>query len=129
MGLLRHGGMTGVRSGVRAVDTGSFSRAFTFGHERLLGTVAPRFQARMNEQTPVVAGAEEYAVVEYAVVAVEDSVIERHGYAKAGAGFDNSAVRGLNAALGHAVSAPFEAVAPTQRARKRAAHSAPGADA
>ena len=40
MALLRHGGMTGSSPGLRALDAGSFLRAFTFGHVRQLDAVA-----------------------------------------------------------------------------------------
>jgi hypothetical protein len=44
MGLLRHGGMERVFTGLRAPSTlGTFLRAFRFGHVRQLDAVAARF--------------------------------------------------------------------------------------
>src|SRR3954454_25250387 len=44
MGLLRHGGMDRLFSGIRAASTlGTFLRSFTFGHVRQLDSVAAEF--------------------------------------------------------------------------------------
>lgn len=123
MGLLRHGGMGRVFTGRYAPSTlGSFLRAFSFGHVRQLDAVASRFLTGLAVQTPVVAGVEEYALVD-----VDDSVIEVHGYAKAGAGYGYSGVRGLNALLATVSTTDAAPVVLAQRLRKGAAHSARGA--
>ena len=123
MALVRHGGMGRVFAHVYAPSTlGSFLREFTFGHVRQLDAVAARFLAGLAAQTPVAAG-----VAEYAMVDVDDSVIEVHGYAKAGAGFGYSGVRGLNAALATVSTGQAAPVVLAQRLRKGAAHSARGA--
>ena len=96
MALLRHGAMKKVFSACYAPSTlGSFLRAFTFGHVRQLDAVASRVLINLARATPVVKGLEEYAAVD-----VDDTIIEVHGYAKQGAGFGYTRVRGLNALLG-----------------------------
>ncbi|GAA1165807.1 hypothetical protein GCM10009584_03360 [Ornithinimicrobium humiphilum] len=95
MALLRHGAMKKVFSACYAPSTlGSFLRAFTFGHVRQLDAVASRVLTNLAHATPVVKGLDEYAVGD-----VDDTIIEVHGYAKQGAGFGYTRVRGLNALL------------------------------
>src|SRR3954468_13831945 len=97
MELLQHGGMRRVFGHAYAPSTlGSFLRAFTFGHVRQLDAVASRFIAALAGRSPLVAGVGDG---EYVLVDVDDTIIEVHGYAKQGAGFGNSGVRGLNALL------------------------------
>jgi Transposase DDE domain group 1 len=123
MGLLRHGGMSRLFAHAYAPSTlGSFLRAFTFGHVRQLDAVASRFLTALAEQTPVAAGVDEYTLVD-----VDDSIIEVHGYAKAGAGYGYSGVRGLNALMATVSTADAAPVVLAQRLRKGAAHSARGA--
>jgi hypothetical protein len=110
MALLRHGGMGGVFTNAYASSTlGSFLRSFTFGHVRQLDAVAARFLAGLGEQTPVVAGVDQAGG--YALVDVDDTIIEVHGNAKQGAGFGYTKVRGLNALI---------ATVTTKQATKRA---------
>jgi hypothetical protein len=98
MALLRHGGMARVFDRAYAPSTlGSFLRSFAFGHVRQLDAVAARFLVGLGEQTPVVAGAD--ALDRYALVDVDDTIVEVHGYAKQGAGFGYTRVRGLNALI------------------------------
>ena len=98
MALLRHGGMGRVFTNAYAPSTlGSFLRSFTFGHVRQLDAVAARFLTGLGEQTPVVAGVDQAGG--YALVDVDDTIIEVHGYAKQGAGFGYTKVRGLNALI------------------------------
>lgn len=95
MALLRHGAMSRVFDSAYAPSTlGSFLRSFTFGHVRQLDAVASRFLAGLGRQAPVVAEIDEYALVD-----VDDTIIEVHGYAKQGAGFGCTKVRGLNALI------------------------------
>ena len=78
MALLRHGGMGRVFDAAYAPSTlGSFLRAFAFGHVRHLDAVASRFLSGLAARSPVVTGVEELAVVD-----VDDTVVEVHGYAK-----------------------------------------------
>jgi hypothetical protein len=92
MALLRHGGMGSVFTGAYAPSTlGSFLRAFAFGHVRQLDAVASRFLTRLADRTPLV-GSE--TAEDHVLVNVEDTIIEVHGYAKQGAGFGYSGVRG-----------------------------------
>jgi hypothetical protein len=80
---------------------GSFLRAFRFGHVRQLDAVASRFLIGLAGLTrllghpdqPVNAGGG------YAVLDVDDTIIEVHGHHKQGAGFGYSRIRGLNALL------------------------------
>jgi hypothetical protein len=105
MALLRHGGMIRVFARAYAPSTlGSFLRAFTFGHVRQLDAVAGRFllalaglTGRFGAVVPADPGSTH---LEYALVDVDDTVVEVHGHAKQGAGFGYNRVRGLNALLG-----------------------------
>jgi hypothetical protein len=96
MGLLRHGAM-GTLSGRPYAPSalGSFLRAFAFGHVRQLDAVASRLLEGLSVRTPLLAGLGEGLVC----VDADDTVIEVHGYAKQGAGFGYTGVRGLNALL------------------------------
>jgi hypothetical protein len=94
MRLLRHGGMGRVFTGCYAASTlGSFLRSFAFGHVRQLDAVAARFLAGLAARTPLLPGGGPV------LVDVDDTIVEVHGYAKQGAGFGYSRVRGLNALL------------------------------
>ncbi len=123
MGVLRHGGMKRVFGAVYAPSTlGSFLRVLTFGHVRQLDAVTSRFLTALGEHTPVVAGIDDYALVD-----VDDSVIAVYGGTKQGAGFGYTKVRGLNSAIA-TVSTPLAApVIVAQRLRRGPAHSARGA--
>ena len=101
MDLLRHGGMGRLFGGVRAPTTlGTFLRAFTFGHVRQLDAVAARLLARLAGRSPLLPGAP------VAFVDIDDTVKQTYGYAKQGAGYGYSGVKGLNALL--AVSDPHQ---------------------
>jgi len=123
MALLRHGGMGRVFDAAYAPSTlGSFLRAFAFGHVRQLDAVASRFLSGLAARSPVVTGVEELAVVD-----VDDTVVEVHGYAKQGAGFGYNKVRGLNALIATVSTEHAAPVVVAQRLRKGAANSARGA--
>ena len=93
--LLRHGGMGRVFTKAYAAYTlGSFLRAFTFGHVRQLDAVAARFLTALATQAPQVVGDGTGGRM---LVDVDHRIIEVHGYAKQGAGFGHSGVRGSNA--------------------------------
>ncbi len=123
MALLRHGAMKKVFSACYAPSTlGSFLRAFTFGHVRQLDAVASRVLINLAHATPVVKGLDEYAVVD-----VDDTIIEVHGYAKQGAGFGYTRVRGLNALLATVTTEQAAPVIVAQRLRKGSVGSPRGA--
>jgi len=124
MALLRHGAMKKVFSSCYAPSTlGSFLRAFTFGHVRQLDAVASRVLVNLAATTPVVEGIGDYAVLD-----VDDTIIEVHGYAKQGAGFGYSKVRGLNALLATVSTDQAAPVIVAQRLRKGSVGSPRGAD-
>lgn len=136
MALLRHGGMGRIFARAYAPSTlGSFLRAFTFGHVRQLDAVASRFLIALAGLTRLVdvgtgpgAGTDEPgAGGEYALIDVDDTIIEVHGHAKQGAGFGYSGVRGLNALLATLATATTAPVIVAQRLRKGAAGSPRGA--
>ncbi|KAB7739046.1 IS1380 family transposase [Nostocoides sp. F2B08] len=123
MALLRHGGMGRVFGRCYAPSTlGSFLRTFTFGHVRQLDAVASRFLTRLAMDTPLVAGVSEVAVVD-----IDDTIVEVHGYAKQGAGFGYTKVRGLNALIATVSTESCAPVIVAQRLRKGSANSARGA--
>jgi len=121
MRLLRHGGMGRIFTGCYAPSTlGSFLRAFSFGHVRQLDAVAARLRVGLA-RAPLLPGQDTV------LVDVDDTVVEVHGYAKQGAGFGYSKVRGLNALLATASTADSAPLVVGQRLRKGAAASARGA--
>ena len=125
MNLLRHGGMGKLFGAVYAPSTlGSFLRSFTFGHVRQLDAVAARFLAGLSARAPIVdrTGEDEFTFVD-----IDDTIVEVHGYAKQGAGFGYSGVRGLNALLATVSTASSAPVILTQRLRRGAAGSPRGA--
>jgi hypothetical protein len=125
MALLRHGGMARIFNRAYAPSTlGSFLRAFTFGHVRQLDAVASRFLTRLVDQVPGfgAVGDEDYVLVD-----VDDTIIEVHGYAKQGAGFGYSGVRGLNALLATVTTPDTAPVVVAQRLRKGSCGSPRGA--
>jgi hypothetical protein len=125
MALLRHGGMGRVFGRAYAPSTlGSFLRSFAFGHVRQLDAVACRLLANLTVQAPPVAGDGTSARV---LVDVDDTIIEVHGYAKQGAGFGYTGVRGLNALIATATTAESAPVVVAQRLRKGSCGSPRGA--
>jgi hypothetical protein len=143
MALLRHGGTGRVFARAYAPSTlGSFLRAFTFGHVRQLDAIASRFLVALAGLTRLLDAAaspvtdtDRGLVGRYALLDVDDTIIEVHGHAKQGAGFGYSGVRGLNAllatlAIPMAVPLAAATTAPVivaQRLRKGAAGSPRGA--
>jgi hypothetical protein len=107
---------------------GSFLRAFTFGHVRQLDAVASRFLTALGDQTPLVGPPRaETAETGHVLVDVDDTIVEVHGYAKQGAGFGYSGVRGLNALLATATTTDAAPVVVAQRLRKGSCGSPRGA--
>ena len=133
MALLRNGGMGRVFARAYAPSTlGSFLRAFTFGHVRQLDAVAARFLVALVGLTELLGrggntGGRATAPGEYALLDVDDTIVEVHGYAKQGAGFGYTRVRGLNAVLATLMTSSSVPVVVAQRLRKGAANSARGA--
>lgn len=124
--LLRHGGMGRLFGGVRAPSTlGTFLRSFTHGHVQQLDKVNAGLLAGLAAQVPgLLAGADAEGI---AMIDVDDTVREVHGYAKQGAAFGYTKQRGLNIQLA-AVSTPLTAPIIAQaRLRKGNTASAQGA--
>jgi len=123
MDLLRHGGMDRLVGGVRAPSTlGTFLRIFTFGHVRQLDRVAATMLAELASRTPLLAGGDQVAYVD-----IDDTVKATYGYAKQGAGYGYSGVKGLNALIA-TVSTPLSApVICATRLRRGSTNSARGA--
>jgi len=125
MALLRHGGMGRVFTGAYAPSTlGSFLRSFAFGHVRQADAVASRFLLNLAEHTELLGRGEDTGTV---LLDLDDTIIEVHGYAKQGAAFGYSGVRGLNALLATVSTAQVAPVIAAQRLRTGSAGSARGA--
>ncbi|WP_109510003.1 IS1380 family transposase [Nocardioides speluncae] len=125
--LLRHGGMGRLFGGVRAPSTlGTFLRTFTHGHVQQLDAVGGRLLAGLAGRVPgLIAGADTTDGI--ALVDVDDTIREVHGYAKQAAAYGYSKVRGLNIQLA-TVSTPTAApVIARARLRKGNTASAKGA--
>jgi hypothetical protein len=123
MDLLRHGGMGRLFAGIRAPSTlGTFLRSFTFGHVRQLDSIAAAFVVDLAGRTPLLGGADQVAYLD-----LDDTMCQTHGYAKQGAGYGYTKVKGLNALLA-TVSTPIAApVIAASRLRRGAVKSARGA--
>ena len=123
MDLLRHGGMDRLFVGIHAPSTfGTFLRTFTFGLFRQLDSVAANLLTELTAQTPLLAGADQVSWVD-----VDDTIRATYGYAKQGAGFGYSGVKGLNALVA-TVSTPLSRpVICATRLRAGKANSARGA--
>jgi hypothetical protein len=123
MGVLRHGGMGRLFDGVRAPSTlGIFLRACRFGHVRQLDAVAARFLVGLARHAPIIGPGEPVTYLD-----IDDTVRATFGYAKQGAGFGYSGVKGLNALLATVSSASSAPVIVATRLRKGSANSARGA--
>lgn len=137
MAVLRHGGMGRVFARAYAPSTlGSFLRAFAFGHVRQLDAIASRFLVALAGLTRFLGSGIGPAASDsndtddeggYALLDVDDTIIEVHGHAKQGAGFGYSGVRGLNALLATLATATSAPVIVAQRLRKGAVGSPRGA--
>ncbi|PZG77610.1 hypothetical protein C1I97_36795 [Streptomyces sp. NTH33] len=104
MDRLRHGGLSRLFAGVRAASTlGSFLRSFTHGHVKQLHAMARRLLPRLAAHTPLLPGTGQVAYVD-----IDDTIRRTYGYAKQGAGYGYSKVKGLNALIG-TVSTPLAA--------------------
>jgi len=110
-------------TGIRAPSTlGTFLRTFTFGHVRQLDAVASRFLVALAKNAPILPGADQACYVD-----IDDTIKATHGYAKQGAGYGYTGVKGLNALLA-IVSTPTSApVIAATRLRRGGTNSARGA--
>jgi hypothetical protein len=102
MALLGHGGMGGMLSGVQEPSTlGFFLRSSRFGHFRQLDAVASRFLLAPTGLAGLFATARRAGRGD-SLLHVDGTLIEVRGYAKDGAGFGYTGVRGMNALMGEA---------------------------
>jgi hypothetical protein len=123
MDVLRHGGMPRLFGGVRAPSTlGTFLRAFRFGHVRQLDAVAARVLAGLARHAPIITAGEPVTYLD-----IDDTIRATFGYAKQGAGYGYSGVKGLNALLATVSSASSAPVIVATRLRKGSVNSARGA--
>jgi hypothetical protein len=124
MDLLRHGGMGRAFTKGRAPTTlGTHLRGYTFGHVRQLDAVAWRLLVALAARVPaLVCGADEVAYVD-----IDDTIRATHGYAKQGAGYGYSGVKGLNAQVATLSTPAAAPVIAGIRLRKGSSASAHGA--
>jgi hypothetical protein len=123
MDVLRHGGMGRLFGGIRAPSTlGSFLRTFRFGHVRQLDKVAAGLLTNLAAHAPLLRGADRMSLVD-----IDDTVKATYGYAKQGAGYGYTKVKGLNALVG-IMSTPVSApVIAATRLRRGPTNSTRGA--
>jgi hypothetical protein len=95
---------------------------FRFGHVRQLDAVAARFLAGLAQHAPIISLSEPVTFLD-----LDDTVRSTFGYAKQGAGFGYTGVKGLNALLATVSSAASAPVIVATRLRKGSANSARGA--
>ena len=126
MNVLRHGGMARLFTGLYAPSTlGSFLRSFAFGHVRQLDAVSARLVAELARHCPLLPDADQVAYLD-----VDDTIRATYGYAKQGAGYGYSGVKGLNALLATLSTPSTVGGAPVivaSRLRRGSANSARGA--
>ena len=123
VGVIRHGALPEIFGGIRAPSTlGTFLRGFTWGNVRQLDVVARETLTGLSRHAPLLPGADSYAFLDV------DSTISRvYGYAKAGADYGYTRVRGLHPLLA-TLSTPIAApVIAGTRLRRGSAGSAKGA--
>jgi hypothetical protein len=101
---------------------GTFLRSFTFGHVRQLDAVAAKFLTALAKSAPILPGADQVCYID-----IDDTIKATYGYAKQGAGYGYTGVKGLNALIA-IVSTPLSApVIAATRLRKGGTNSARGA--
>ncbi len=124
MDLLRHGGMSRLFTGIRAPSTlGTFLRSFTFGHVRQLDAVAADMLVALAQRAPLLAA----AIDQVCFLDVDDTIRATYGYAKQGAGYGYSKVKGINALIATLSTPDTAPVIAATRLRKGSANSARGA--
>lgn len=124
--LLRAGGMARVVAGVRAPSTlGTFLRTFTHGHVQQVDKISAAVLTGLTERVPglLAGGRKDDGVV---FIDVDDTIRSVHGYAKQGAGFGYSRVRGLNVQLATASTPACAPVVVRARLRRGNIASATG---
>jgi hypothetical protein len=94
---------------------------FTFGHVRQLDAVASRFLIALAKNAPILPGADQGVYVD-----IDDTIKATHGYAKQGAGYGYTGVKGLNALLA-IVSTPLSAPGITATRLRREEPTPPAA--
>jgi hypothetical protein len=123
MDLLRHGGMGRLFGGVRAPSTlGTFLRSLNFGNVRQLDAVASRLLVNLARSSPLLPGADQICYVD-----IDDTIRQTYGYAKQGASYGYSKVKGLNAIIVIASTPLAAPVILASRLRKGSSSSAHGA--
>src|SRR5699024_7032494 len=101
---------------------GTHLRGYTFGHVRQLDAVASRLLTGLTARVPgLLAGGDRVAFVD-----IDDTIRETHGYAKQGAGYGYSGVKGLNAQVATVSTLQAAPVIAGIRLRRGAAASAHG---
>jgi hypothetical protein len=123
LGVIRHGALPRLFGGIRAPSTlGMFLRGFAWGNVRQLDAVARETLVGVSRQAPLLPGVDQYAFLDV------DSTINRvYGYAKQGADYGYTRVRGLHPLLA-TPSTPIAApVIAGTRLRRGSAGSAKGA--
>ena len=124
MDLLRHGGMGRLFDGLRAPSTlGTFLRSFTFGHVRQLDAVAAAMLVELAARTPLLAAAAD----QVCFLDVDDTIRATYGYAKQGAGYGYSRVKGLNALIATLSTPDTAPVIAATRLRRGSVKSGHGA--
>jgi hypothetical protein len=95
LGVIRHGALPGIFGGIRAPSTlGTFLRGFVWGNVRQLDAVARETHTGLSRHAQFLPGADSYAFLDV------DSTISRvYGYAKQGADYGYTRVRGLHPLL------------------------------
>lgn len=105
--LLRAGGTGRLFDGLRAPSTlGTFLRSFTHGHVQQLDSAGRALLSGLAARVPaLLAGSGDDGI---AMIDIDDTVREVHGYAKQAAAYGYSGVRGLNVQLA-TISTPIAA--------------------
>jgi hypothetical protein len=120
---LRHGGMGRLFQQLRAPSTlGTFLRSFTFGHVRQLDKVAATVLANLARHTPLLPDADRVCFAD-----IDDTVTPTYGYAKQGAGYGYTHVKGLNALIGTLTTPTSAPVIAATRLRRGSTSSPRGA--
>ena len=124
--LLRHGGIGRLFAGVRAPSTlGTFLRSFTHGDVQQLDKVSADLLAGLTTRVPgLLAGGDADGI---GFVDVDDTLPQVHGYAKQGAAFGYTGVRGLSIQLATIATPTAAPVIARARLRRGNTASATGA--
>jgi len=123
--VLRHGGLGRLFAGVRAPSTlGTFLRAFAWGHVRQLEKVARAVTAALPGQAPVLTDAATYALLD-----ADSTIRQVFGYAKQGASYGYTRVKGLHPLLAVVSTPTCAPLVVATRLREGRAAAARGAGA